>query len=91
MIMLNKIIKELRIQKKISQEEMAKSLNIPRYLISNWEQGRTEPSVEQIKLICIFFNISADELLEIDTEKDRQKVQINNSFNNSKNIKVKIK
>jgi len=89
--MINKIIKGLRIQKNISQEQMANNLSLPRYTIANWEQGRTEPNIEQIKLICIYFNISADELLEIDTPREREKVQINNSFNNSNNIKVKIK
>ena len=89
--MINKIIKELRLQRKISQDTLAKSLNLPRYTIANWEQGRTEPNTEQLKLLCIFFGISADELLEIDTPGERAKVNINNSFNNSNNINVKIK
>ena len=89
--MLNKTIRTLRKQRNISQEQLANFLSLPRYTIANWEQGRTEPNIEQIKLICIYFNISADELLEIDTPSERAKVHINNSFNNSKNIKVKIK
>lgn len=88
--MISKVIKELRIQRNISQDELAKSLNLPRYTVSNWEQGRTEPNIEQIKLICIYFNISSDELLEIETPSERAKVQINNSFNGN-NINVKIK
>lgn len=63
--MLSEVIKNLRKNKKISQDKLAKSLNLPRYTISNWEQGRTEPNVEQIKLLCIYFSISADELLEL--------------------------
>lgn len=89
--MIGDKIKELRKINDITQQELAKKLGISFQALSNYENNRRNPSVEQIKLICIFFNISADELLEIETEKDRQKVQINNSFNNSKNIKVKIK
>lgn len=89
--MINEVIKKLRKEKNISQEQMGKEIGYARYIISDWEQGRSEPSAEQMKVICIYFNISADELLEIDTPKGREKVQINNSFNNSKNIKVKIK
>ena len=89
--MIGDKIRELRKINDITQQELAKKLGISFQALSNYENNRRNPSVEQIKLICIFFNISADELLEIETEKDRQKVQINNSFNNSKNIKVKIK
>lgn len=89
--MIGDKIKELRKINDITQQELANKLGISFQALSNYENNRRNPNVEQIKLICIFFNISADELLEIETEKDRQKVQINNSFNNSKNIKVKIK
>ena len=79
--MIGDKIKELRKINDITQQELANKLGISFQALSNYENNRRTPNVEQIKLICIFFNISADELLEIDTEKDRQKVQINNSFN----------
>lgn len=89
--MISDVLKNLRKNLNLSQEELSKQIGIPRYTISDWEQGRLEPNCNHLRTLCIFFNISADELLEIETEKDRQKIQINNSFNNSKNIKVKIK
>lgn len=91
LFMIGDKIKELRKINDITQQELANKLGISFQALSNYENNRRTPSVEQIKLICVYFNISADELLEIETEKDRQKVQINNSFNNSKNIKVKFK
>lgn len=88
--MIKDIIKDLRKSKKISQEKLAQELNIPRYTLSNWEQGRTEPNCDQLRLICVYFDISSDELLEIETKAERKKVMINNSFNNSKNINLKL-
>lgn len=89
--MINDVIKKLRKDKNISQEQMGKEIGYARYIVSDWEQGRSEPSAEQMKILCIYFDISADELLEIDTKEGRNKVIINNSFNNSTNVKVNIK
>jgi len=84
------IIKNLRKSMNLSQEELSKKIGIPRYTISDWEQGRLEPNCNHLRTLCVFFDISADELLEIDTPLERKKVVINHSFNNSKDISLKI-
>ena len=84
-------IKLLRKKHNLKQNELAKKIGVTRQAYANYEQGTREPSMDIIKKLCILFDCTSDELLEIETEKDRQKVNINNSFNNSKNIKVKIK
>ena len=78
---INKKIKILRIERDMTQTQLAKILNLPNYTISDIERGRTEPDIETIKKLCIFFEISADELLEIDTQE--QKAKYINSFNNT--------
>ena len=85
---------QLKYYRKLSgmtQRQIAENLCITQQAYANYEQGTREPSMDIIKKLCVLFNCTSDELLEIETEKDREKVQINNSFNNSKNIKVKIK
>ena len=84
------VIKNLRKSMNLSQEELSKKIGIPRYTISDWEQGRLEPNCDHLRTLCVFFDISADELLEIDTPSERKKVVINHSFNNSKDISLKI-
>lgn len=74
----------------LNQESVANKLGITRQAYSNYEQGIREPSIEQIKQLCIIFDCTADELLEIDTPSERKKVVINHSFNNSKDISLKI-
>ena len=56
-------LKRLRQRKTISQDELAKELNVKQYVISSWEIGRSEPNVEQIKFLSDYFNVPTDYLL----------------------------
>lgn len=60
---------ELRQEKGLKQIEVAKMLNMSKTGYAGWEQGRTEPNINALKKICLIFNISADELLEMDEFK----------------------
>lgn len=75
----------------LSQQKVANKLCITQKAYSNYENGLREPNLEMLRKLCILFNCTADELLEIETPSERAKVQINNSFNNSNNINLKIK
>lgn len=41
-------IKENRVNKELTQEQLAKKLNVSRTTISSWETGRTYPDLEMI-------------------------------------------
>ena len=56
-------LKKLRQRKNISQDDLAKELNVKQYVISSWEIGRSEPNIEQIKFLSSCFNIPTDYLL----------------------------
>lgn len=60
---LDKNLKKLRKQYKLSQEELAKELKISRQAISRWEVGKTEPDIKMIQKIAKFYNVSIEELL----------------------------
>lgn len=74
----------------LRQDDMALKLNITRQAYCHYETGRREPNIDLIKKLCVIFECTADELLEIETPTQRKKIQINNSFNYSKNINVKL-
>lgn len=59
----NEKLKQLRQNKKWTQEELAGKLFISRTAISKWESGRGFPSIESLKAISQIFEISIDELL----------------------------
>ena len=50
-------IKDLRKQQNVTQEKMGSDLNIDRSIISRWESGKMEPTIEQLKMISYYFRI----------------------------------
>ena len=56
-------LKTLRIEKNLTQPQLAKELNVSNGMISFWENGKYEPTATNIILVAKFFNISIDELL----------------------------
>lgn len=56
-------LRELRKQRNLTQEELAKALFVSRTAISKWESGRGYPSIDSLKAIAAYFSLSVDELL----------------------------
>ncbi len=54
---------ELRTEQGLSQRQMAKELNISQGTYNNWENERTQPSIEQLKQLSVFFAVSVDYLI----------------------------
>ena len=59
----NEKLQELRKNKGLTQEELAKILYVSRTAISKWESGRGYPNIESLKEIAKFFEVSIDDLL----------------------------
>ena len=59
-------IQLLRKRKKISQEDLAKELEIKRSSLSGYELGNTEPNFETLLKFSDFFKVSIDKLLKLD-------------------------
>lgn len=56
-------LKELRLEKNLSQLEIAKLLNMSKMAVSHWEKGNSEPSIEQLKILARYFDVSVDYLV----------------------------
>ncbi len=56
-------IKELRIEKGLSQMQLAKLLDMSQSAVAKWELGKTEPTASAIILLSKIFNESTDYLL----------------------------
>ncbi|MBE5750781.1 MAG: helix-turn-helix transcriptional regulator [Clostridiales bacterium] len=56
-------LKELRMEKRLTQQQLATTLQTTDDSIYSWEKGRSEPSIAVIRKICDFFEVSADYLL----------------------------
>ena len=56
-------LQELRKQKGLTQEELAKDLYVSRTAVSKWESGRGYPSIDSLKEISSYFSVTIDDLL----------------------------
>lgn len=59
-------LKELRNEKDISQNELAKQLNISVACINRWENNLRTPNIDSLILLCEFFSCSADYLIGLE-------------------------
>ena len=73
-------LQELRRQKGMTQEELAKVLYVSRTAISKWESGRGYPGIDSLKAIAAFFSVTVDQLLSTDqvltiAEEEKEKTE----------------
>lgn len=64
-------IKELRMNKSLSQEALANELNVSRQAVTKWENNTSKPSTANLLALCEIFNISLNELVsdKVDVKK----------------------
>lgn len=70
-------LKSLRLNKRMTQDELGKIIHVSGKTIGAWERGTRQPNIETINKLSDFFNVSTDELLD-------------NSKNNLKNNDLKL-
>lgn len=56
-------LRQLRKEKGLTQKEVATALNINMMTYAHYELGDREPSISMLKLLCDFFDVSADYLI----------------------------
>ena len=57
------ILKQLRNNREVSQDELAKAIHVSVSAISQYENDHTMPNLESLRLIAEFFDVSIDFLL----------------------------
>lgn len=57
-------LKECRLQRQWSQQELAGKLHVTRQAVSNWERDKTLPDIYMIKEIAAVFEMTLDEYME---------------------------
>lgn len=60
---LSKNIKTFRLQKGLTQEQLANLLNGKKGLVSNYENGYSTPDIDTLIRLADIFNVSLDELV----------------------------
>lgn len=65
---------ELRKKKNLTQEDLALLLDISDKAVSKWENGTSKPTIENLSKLSKIFDISLDELIVLEEEKEKQKI-----------------
>lgn len=61
------ILKELRKESNLSQDQLGKKLGFSNQTVSFWESGKREPSLDALVSVAKYFDVSVDFLLGIET------------------------
>lgn len=72
-LMLCENIKNARIKKGLSQQELAEKLNVVRQTVSKWEKGQSVPDAELLKNTADVLDVSVNTLLDIKETSDSEK------------------
>lgn len=75
---------------KISQDDFAKSINVTRNTVKNWESGISKPTTNHILLIAILWGISTDYLLMNDSPESLSLFGLSDEKYNLLNMLIKI-
>ncbi len=81
-------IRNIREDKDIKQKDMAKYLHMQPTTYNAYEKGNRTISADMLKNICIFLNVSADELLDLEIKNsyyslNKENTQIINKIKNA--------
>lgn len=61
---ISKFLKDLRLEKGISQERLANDLHVDRSLISKWERGICLPDITMLKELSNYYNLDISEIIK---------------------------
>lgn len=73
-------LRDLREARNLKQTNVANALNISNKILSSYERNISLPTIENLKNLCEYYNISADQLLNIDISKTELPTPESNSF-----------
>lgn len=60
---IGKNIKKYRMKMGMTQDQLAEKLCVTRQAVSNWETGKTQPSIETLTALASLFGICVEELI----------------------------
>lgn len=71
---LGKKIKTLRIERNMTQELLAESLNVSPQAISKWENGVSSPDIGLLPAISVVFGVTIDDLFSLTDDENLKRI-----------------
>jgi len=88
--MLGERIAKLRLEKQMTQEELAKALQISRSALSLYELNKREPDAETLKKIADYFDVTIDFLLGRSDDPKRRDPELEKLLSGYHGIREKV-
>lgn len=57
------VLKEIRLEKNVSQVKLAETIGVSKGIISMWETGQREPTLSSLVALADYFGVSLDYLV----------------------------
>ncbi len=93
---IGNFIKQLRIENKLTQQQLADKIPITREAVSKWERGKNKPDKYTLEILANLFNVTTEELIlgrrneSTNIEENKQLTLTLYDENNKKQKKLKI-
>ena len=71
---LGSVIKRLRTEQSVKQDELAEFLGISYQAVSKWETGTSLPDITLLPKLAAFFGVRIDELFSVDHEDELERI-----------------
>ena len=68
-------IKNLRIEKRVKQEEVAEYLGVSAQAVSKWETGVSTPDIALLPCIATYFGVTIDELFTLSEDSQYERIE----------------
>lgn len=79
-------IRELRIRKGMTQQELADIMGITYTSVSYWESGKSKPDIFQIKKLSEYFHVTTDYIYGLTDENIKEDVQMRTLFRKASDL-----
>ena len=66
--MIGERLKKIRYYYGDTQSDLARKLNVSKFTVQSWEQGKSEPNHNMLVSLCLLYEVSSDFLLGITDE-----------------------
>ena len=74
--MIARNLTQLRKENHLTQKELSEKLNYSDKVISKWERGESTPNIEALQALSDFYNVSIDQLINGNNEKNEAQIQV---------------
>lgn len=70
-------MKEYRVKRKISQQELSKLLGISQQAVANYELGTREPNIDMLVKISTVLDVSIEDLIDFKAKQEQLWAELN--------------